>query len=100
MANQRKVTKKQTVNLGVRKPQELSYVNSQLDLFSTVVGYGYSENNWCMAHEIYRSLEGHLMPDEREVLANLMREGYVYRNQAKTTTEISLLKSKLAGNNV
>lgn len=95
MSNQRKNQKKQ--NLSARKPQELSYVLSQLDSFATIVGYGYSESNWQMATDIYKGLQGHLMPSDREILADLLRESYVCRNQARTLEQIGMLKGKLEG---
>lgn len=96
MANQRKVQKKQFVNLNQRKPQELSFVLSQLDSFAQVVGYGYSENNWNIAMKIYKSLEGHLLPTEREKLSEILRDSYAFRNETKTTSEISSLKARLS----
>lgn len=79
-----------------RKQQELSFVLSQLDSFSTVVSYGFSDNNWTIASRIYNNLRGHLLQTDREKLADIWREAFVAKNEVKVSSEVNMLKAKIS----
>lgn len=90
----RKMQKKQAIYTK-RKPQELSYVLMQLDSFGSVISYGYSDNNWTMATRILKNIQGHLLQSDRDKLAEIWRDAFVMKNEAKVTAEIASLKAKI-----
>lgn len=78
-----------------RKPQELAWLLSQLDSFSYLLSYGFSDNNWTTANRLFQGIQNHLMPDDRERLACIWRDAYTTKDQTKTLADLEDLKAKL-----
>jgi hypothetical protein len=91
------VKQKSTTNFP-RKQNQIDFLLGELDMFSKLMTYGYSENNWSIASEVYHNLCGFLCQKERDMLADIWRESFTHRDEKNINNQINLIKARLHNN--